>query len=194
MKGTDVTGGGRYPIRNNIIPAVLTALSLSVLVYILHLVSFELRYGNGSAAIVFASFSASAFILFMTPRSKAAKTSKFVKSYFLGAILGFLGFLLTPVIGTYVTFFAIILVLSLLLIALRAEHPPGVAIAFAFLLYHIDYIGVIVVVIGVIIMLFIRLFLEKAVYVIEGDVEMLKRRERERPGRGRRPRRAKRSG
>ena len=166
-------------VRNVVIPSLLTAFSLAVLVYLLHIVSFDLRYGVGSSAIIFASFGASAFILFMIPRSKAARADKFVKSYLIGAALGIVGFYLIPILGAYVAFFFVMLLLALLLMAFRAEHPPGAYLFFDFLLYRIDYVGAVIVIVGVVVLLVIRLFLERAVYIIEEDIEELERREKE---------------
>ncbi|MCL4389255.1 MAG: HPP family protein [Candidatus Marsarchaeota archaeon] len=156
-------------IQRKIVPGLLTALSLVVLVYLLHIFSIGLETGLGSSAVIFASFAASAFILFMMPHIGAAKPSRFVKSYIIGAILGYIGFLLTGIIGLYLSIFIIIFALVLMLVLLDAQHPPGAGIAFAFLLYRVGWEGIIVVIAGVIIMLAVRYFLEKAVYTIEGD-------------------------
>ncbi len=156
-------------IQRKVIPGLLTALSLAVLIFLLHVFNIGLETGLGSSAVIFASFAASAFILFMMPHIKAAKPIRFVKSYIIGAILGYAGFLLTNIVGLYISIVIVIFVLVLLLVLFDAEHPPGAGIAFAFLLYHVGWTGIIVVVAGVLIMLFIRYILEKAVYVVEED-------------------------
>ncbi len=147
----------------------MTALSLVVLVYILHVSSIGLETGLGSSAVIFASFAASAFILFMVPHSNAAKPGKFVKSYVIGAALGYSGFLLSTIAGMYISIMVIMFALALLLVLLDAVHPPGAGIAFAFLLYRVGLAGIFVVILGVAIMLLVRYFLEKAVYTIEED-------------------------
>ncbi|MCL4379285.1 MAG: HPP family protein [Candidatus Marsarchaeota archaeon] len=156
-------------IQRKIIPGLLTAFSLVVLVYLLHIFSIGLETGLGSSAVIFASFAASAFILFMVPHSNAARPSRFVKSYLIGAVLGYAGFLLSGIVGMYISILVIMFALALLLVFLDAVHPPGAGIAFAFLLYRVGLAGIFVVILGVAIMLLVRYFLERAVYTIEED-------------------------
>lgn len=156
-------------VRRRVIPALLTSLSLVILIYALHIFSIGVETGLGSSAVIFASFAASAFLLFMAPHMKSASPMRFVKSYIIGALMGYLGYLLIGAVGLYISVFIVMSVLALLLIAFDAEHPPGAGIAFAFLLFRIGWPGVIVVGIGVVMLLFMRFFLEGAVYTIEED-------------------------
>jgi CBS-domain-containing membrane protein len=162
--------GNETLIKNRIIPAVLTALTVSVLIFVLYYVNFDLSYGTGSSAILFASFGTSAFVMFMMPRSKAATISKFVKSYALATILGIFGFFLLDFLPLYVVAGLVIFLLALLMYMTRSEHPPGVGIAMAFVLYRIDIYGVLIVALAVVILLFLRIALERFVYIVETDV------------------------
>ncbi len=158
-------------IQRRVIPALLTSVSLVILIYLLHIFSIGIETGLGSSAVIFASFAASAFLLFMTPHMKAASPKRFVKSYIIGALMGYLGYVLITVAGLYVAIFVVMPLLALFLIMFDAEHPPGAGIAFAFLLYRVGWVGIIVVIVGVAIMLFMRYVLERAVYIVEEDFE-----------------------
>ena len=157
-------------LKNKVTPAILAALSTAILTYVLYYVNFDLSYGQGASAILFASFGSSAFILFMTPRSKSAKISRFVKSYALAAILGALGLYLVYVMPLFAAVGIIVLILSLLMYALDSSHPPAVGIALAFVLYRMEIYGVLIVILGVMLLLFLRIVLERFVYIIEEDV------------------------
>lgn len=157
-------------LKNRVIPALLTALTVSILTYILYSVNFDISHGAGSSAILFASFGTSAFVLFMMPKSKAAAISKFVKIYILGTILGVLGFFMLDFLPLYIVAGFIIFLLSILVYVTKSEHPPGVGIALAFVLFRIDIYGVLIVALAVVILLFLRVVLEKFVYIVEKDI------------------------
>jgi CBS-domain-containing membrane protein len=156
-------------VRTKLIPALLTAISLAILIFILHEFSIGIEKGIGSSVVIFASFAASAFILFMAPHTRAAKPSKFIKGYIIGGVVGYSGFLLSGLIGIYLTVFIAMFVLAILLVVLDAEHPPAAGITLAFLLYGVGYLGIFVVIIAALTMLLIRFFLENLVYRIEED-------------------------
>jgi CBS-domain-containing membrane protein len=156
-------------IRNKVIPAIVTALSLVIIVVVMGYLNFDLRYGLGASGIVFASFGGSAFALFMLPYSRTANVKRFVKSYIIGGILGYIGYIIVPYIGLAAATGAVVLVVSLLLVATGSEHPPALGIAFAFVLYRVDYIGIVVVMVAVLVLSFMRLIMLKYVYVIEKD-------------------------
>ncbi|MGI0090698.1 MAG: HPP family protein [Nitrososphaerales archaeon] len=148
---------------DKMIRLVSTAIALVLIIFSLDELNIGLLGPDfGSSAIIFASFSASTFILFMTPEAKAASSKRFIKSYVLGGIIGYAGFVLIGYIGLYLTSGLIIFVLSLLLWITDSEHPPGVALAFAFILYHVNYLGILVVIFGVVILVMIRILLERA--------------------------------
>ena len=158
-------------IRNRILPAAMTALSIAIVAYMLHVASLDILQASGLSVLIFASFASSAFVLFMTPRSRAAFPKKFVKSYFVAALVGYAGLLLTQPLGLYVAAFIVIFLVSLLLPLIRAEHPPAVGIAFAFLIFRVGISGIVTVILGVALLIFVRYFLERAVYLIEEEVE-----------------------
>jgi|GEM_PF-2090155 len=162
-----------HKIRNIAIPAFLAALSMLIVAYTLHYMNFDIAHGNGSGALIFASVGSSAFVLFMTPRAKAAHISKFTKSYIGAGIVGYAGFLIKPLIGIYVAIAFVVFMATIVLIMTRAEHPPAVGIAVAFVLYNVGFYGILVVVLSAALLIFLRIALEKAVFVIEHDVDNL---------------------
>ncbi len=75
-------------LKRRIIPAFLAGVSLAILVFLLQYFRIDEAYGLGSSAIIFTSFASSIYIMFITPNSRAAKASKFVKSYIIAGIIG----------------------------------------------------------------------------------------------------------
>ncbi len=157
-------------LKNKVTPAVLAALAIVILTYVLYYLGFDLQYGIGSSAILFASFGSSAFVLFLMPRSKAAAIDAFVKSYLLAAALGLVGFYMLGILPLYLVSGIILLALALMMYMSSAEHPPAVGIAMAFILYKIDIYGVLVVALGVVVLIFLRFVLERFVYILEKDL------------------------
>lgn len=154
-------------LRNIAVPAILTAISMMIILIALDYFHFDLAYGVGTTAIIFASFASSAFILFMTPKSKSAKVSRFVKGYVIGGIVGFCGSLMLAYVPLYITAAAVIFVVSALLYITDSQHAPAVAIAFAFVIFHIDMLGMLVVIAGALLLILLRFALERFVFIIE---------------------------
>ncbi len=162
-----------HKMRNVIVPAVLAALSMLIVAYALHYMDFDIAHGNASGILIFASMGASAFILFITPRSKAAHVSKFAKSYIAAGIVGYFGFAIKPLVGIYASLTIVMFIATMVLVLARAEHPPAVGIAVAFVLYNVGLGGILVVVLAMLLLIVIRIVLEKAVFVIGHDVDRL---------------------
>ncbi|MGC8538120.1 MAG: HPP family protein [Candidatus Micrarchaeia archaeon] len=162
-----------HRLRNVGIPALLAALSMLVVAYALHYMNFDIAQGNASGPLIFASMGASAFILFMTPRAKAAHISKFAKSYTCAGLVGYFGFMIRPFIGMYASLTAVVLIATIVLVLAKAEHPPAVGIAVAFVLYNVGAMGILVVILGMLLLIVMRILLEKAVFVMEHDVDRL---------------------
>ncbi|MCW6160281.1 MAG: HPP family protein [Candidatus Micrarchaeales archaeon] len=160
-------------INNIIIPAALTTFSLVLLIFVLNYVNFDIRSSFGAPAIIFASFGGSAFLLFMMPKSRTANIRRFVKSYVIAVVLGSIGYFLLQYIGLYYTSALVIFAASILLVVTDSYHASAISLLFAYLLYDISWVGDIVVLIGVVLLLLIRLYLEKYVFVLERDVERL---------------------
>lgn len=154
-----------------IMPAIMTAISLMALVAVLKYLNLNLIHGVGYSAIIFASFGGSAFLLFMMPEEKASDTRRFVKSYIIGGIIGVISSFILQYLGVFVAVGISIFAASMLLAKTDSMHPPGIAMVFAFIIYKVDYPSIILVVAGVAIMVVIRLFLEKAIFIIEKDIE-----------------------
>ncbi len=154
-----------------VISAIMTAISLMALVAVLKYLNLSLIHGVGYSAIIFASFGGSAFLLFMMPNEKASDTRRFVKSYIIGGVIGVISSFILQYLGVFVAVGISIFVASVLFAKTDSMHPPGIGLVFAFILYKVDYPSIILVVAGVAIMVVVKLFLEKAAFIIEKDIE-----------------------
>ena len=178
--------GGKVPIvresrlRNKIIPSLFAAVTIAILVFLMKYVRFDVLYGAGSSIVIYSSFAASAFILFVTPYARAAKVHRFVGAYLLAALIGVAGYYLSDYLGLYITIAIVVFAMALAMIESRVQHPPAIGIAFAFVLFHTGYVGVLVVLLGVVIMLGMRMVLESFVYELEQDAKKAIKKERER--------------
>ena len=63
------------------------------------------------------------------------------------------------------------LIATIVLVLAKAEHPPAVGIAVAFVLYNVGIMGILVVILGMLLLIAMRILLEKAVYAMEHDVD-----------------------
>ena len=178
--------GGKVPIvresrlRNKVIPSLFAAITIAILVFLMKYVRFDVLYGTGSSIVIYSSFAASAFILFVTPYARAAKVHRFVGAYILAAIIGVAGYYIADYLGLYITIAIVVFAMALAMIESRVQHPPAMGIAFAFVLFHTGYIGVLVVLLGVVIILGMRIALESFVYELEEDAKRVIKRERKR--------------
>ena len=57
------------------------------------------------------------------------------------------------------------------MIAKHSEHPPAAAIAFAFVLFKVGILGILVIALGVLIILSVRFALERLVLGFVKDIE-----------------------
>ena len=150
-------------VESPIFSALLFTISLVAMIAVLGYVNVGLEKGIGYSAVIFASFGASGFILFMMPRSFAAHRRVFVKSYMIGSVVGWSGSVLIGFIGIYAASAIVLLVMALALYYTKSEHPPGMALAFAFVLFRVGFAGVIITVVGVLLLLASKTF-EKKLY------------------------------
>ncbi|ASI13615.1 multipass membrane protein [Candidatus Mancarchaeum acidiphilum] len=162
-------------LKRRLTPAVLAGATLAILVLLLEYFRIDLLYGIGTSAIIFTSFASSIFIMFITPNSRAAKAGKFVKSYLLAAIVGYIGGFATIILPLFVVAGIVIFVLIVLMILTYSEHPPAAAIAFAFVLSHIGLAGIAIIIIGIAIVLALRFFLEKSIFEFERKIEKIEK-------------------
>ncbi|MEM0154577.1 MAG: HPP family protein [Methanothrix sp.] len=172
-------------LRFRLIPAILAGLNLAILVFFLQYFNIDKAYGIGTTAVIFTSFASSIYIMFITPNSRAAKNSKFIKSYAIAGIVGSLGGFGLAIMPLYAVAALVIFFVSILMIITKSEHPPAAAIAFAFVLFRIGYIGIIIIVSGVVIVVALRYVLEKTMFEVEREVfrlELKKKERRERLG------------
>lgn len=149
--------------RNNIlIPLLITSFVIVLLIFILNRVNFDIREISGASALIFTSFASSAFILFLMPYSKAAKRTRFVKSYIIAGVFGYTGFFLSRFVNFYIMAGIIIFVVSLLLFETDSEHPPAIGIAVAFMIFKIPIYGILTLIAGVFILVAARYIMQKA--------------------------------
>ncbi len=149
----------------------MVGVSIVVLVAALNYANLDLKYGTGYSAVIFASFGGSAFLLFMMPKAKASNIKRFIKSYIIAGVMGAIGYYILQYLGIYFAVGAMMFVSSVILVKTDSIHPPAMGIVFAFILYQVDYLGVIIVALGVIVVVIIRIVLERAAFIIEKDFE-----------------------
>ncbi|MCL4387660.1 HPP family protein [Candidatus Marsarchaeota archaeon] len=166
-------------LKHRIVPAILAGLALALLVFLLQYFDIDKAYGLGTSAVIFTSFASSIYIMFITPNSRAAKNSKFVKSYTIAGIVGSIGGLGLAVMPLYVVAALVIFFVSVLMIITKSEHPPAAAIAFAFVLFRIGVIGIIIIASGVIIVVTLRYLLEKTTFEVEREMLKVSLREKQ---------------
>jgi hypothetical protein len=166
-------------LKFRLIPAILAGLNLALLVFFLQYFNIDKAYGLGTSAVIFTSFASSIYIMFITPNSRAAKNSKFVKSYAIAGVVGSLGGLGLAIMPLYAVAALVIFFVSVLMIITKSEHPPAAAIAFAFVLFRIGYIGIIIIASGVVIVIALRYILEKTMFEVEREVLKVELREKE---------------
>ncbi|MEM0143772.1 MAG: HPP family protein [Candidatus Parvarchaeum sp.] len=148
--------------RNNIlIPLIITSFVVVFLIFVLHEINFDIRKVSGASALIFTSFASSAFILFLMPYSKAAKKTRFVKSYIIAGVLGYAGFFLSKFINFYIVTGIIIFIVSFLLFETDSEHPPALGIAVAFLIFKIPVYGILTLIAGIIILVTAKYVMQK---------------------------------
>ncbi len=170
-------------LKHRVVPALLAGIALAMLVFMLQYFNIDKAYGLGTSAIIFTSFASSIFIMFITPNSRSARNSKFVKSYILAGIIGYLGGYGLAYVSLYVVAALVLFFVSILMIITKSEHPPAAAIAFAFVLFHIGALGVLIIASGVFIVVAIRYILEKTMFEIERQtlkIKIMEQRRRER--------------
>ncbi len=144
-----------------LLPTIITTLSLLFLIFVLETLNVGLRKDIGYSAIIFTSFAGSAFIMFMMPYSHASNIRRMIKAYVIAGIFGELGYLLTGVIGFYAASALTLFFVALLLFETDSAHPPAMGIAFAFVIFQVNFTGLFVVVVGVTILVLIKVALEK---------------------------------
>jgi CBS-domain-containing membrane protein len=163
-------------LKHRVLPAIIGGVALAFLVFMLQYFNIDRAYGLGTSAVIFTSFASSIYIMFIMPNSRASRNSKFVKSYILAGITGFFGGLLLPYMPLYAVAAIVLFVVSILMIITKSEHPPAAAIAFAFVLFHIGYIGIIIIASGVVLVVVLRYLLEKSIFEIEREMQKVELR------------------
>ena len=144
-----------------LVPTLITTIALILLIYIFKVANLDLRSNIGYSLVVFTAFAGSAFILFMTPYSRASSIRRFIESYAIASIFGEIGYLLTGIIGFYPAAAVTLFVVALLLFETDSTHPPAMGIAFAFVIFQIDYVGLLIVVLGVALFAGIKIVIER---------------------------------
>ena len=164
-------------LKRRIVPAALAGVTLSMLVLLLEYSKVDALYGYGTSIVIFTSFASSIFIMFIMPSSRAAKMGKFVKSYVLAAIVGYLGSMAVGILPLFLISGIVIFALAVLLILTNSEHPPAAAIAFAFVLFHVGEFGILIIATGIAVILLFRYVLEKSIFELEHEVKKIEKAE-----------------
>ncbi len=133
-------------IPKKIINSFAAGLTIGITILILQIVHFNLDYGIGSSAIIYSSVGSSAFILFVMPKSRAAKNSAVIISYVVASIVGYFSYFVSQYSGLAVASTIAVALTGAVMIALRKEHPPSVGLALAFVLFRIDIYGIFLVI------------------------------------------------
>lgn len=171
-----ITGEGSYiRLKKRIVPAALGGITLSMLVLLLEYFKTDAIYGYGISLVIFASFAGSIFIMFIMPNSRAAKVGKFVKSYILAGIVGYFGSLAVGILPLFLISGIVLFALTVLLILTDSEHPPAAAIAFAFVLFHVGILGILIIFLCIAIILLFRYILEKSIFDLERKVKKIEK-------------------
>lgn len=160
-------------LKKRVVPAALGGVTLSMLVLLLEYFRTDAIYGNGISLVIFASFAGSIFIMFIMPNSRVAKIGRFVKSYIMAGIVGYLGSLALGILPLFLISGMVLFALTVLLILTDSEHPPAAAIAFAFVLFHVGIFGIFIIFLCVAIVLLFRYILEKGIFELERKVKKM---------------------
>jgi len=143
-----------------IVPALFTSLSVVILIAMFDYANYGLSHKAGASAILFASFASSAFLMFIFPESKTAKMARFVKSYIIGGVMGVAGFMLLPLIGTYLSVGIILFAMAIMLVWTDSVHPPAMGLALAFIIYNVGYTGIAIATVGVVMLIIMKKFID----------------------------------
>lgn len=143
-----------------VMSALFTSLSVVALIAMFDYANYDISHKAGASAILFASFASSAFLMFIVPESKAAKMSRFVRSYIIGGVMGAIGFTLLPFIGTYLSVGIILFATALMLIWTDSMHPPAMGLTLAFIIYDVGYTGIAIAAIGVVMLIIMKKFID----------------------------------
>ncbi len=153
-----------------IMNAIAAGITIAIVVLVFQALKFESVYGTGSGAIIYASVGASAFILFIMPKSRAASKTALIVSYVLAGVVGYLSYTLSIYMGDVIASAVAVASISSLMVILRQEHPPAAGLALAFVLYGIGPYGIgLVVSLGVLIVM-ISYTLEALISGVEKEI------------------------
>ncbi len=133
-------------ISKKLVNSIAAGLTIGIIIMILQLVHFNLAYGFGSSAIIYSSVGSSAFILFVMPKSRAAKSSALIYSYMMAGVAGYLSYSLLQYVGLAAASVVAVSLTGALMVVFKKEHPPSVGLALAFVLFRIDVYGVLLVI------------------------------------------------
>ena len=167
MKSKRMRSKSNNLLARTLVPSLLAGFTIALLVSVLSYLRVDLAYGTGTSLVIFTSFASSIFIMFLMPHSTAAKSDKFVKSYVLAGIIGYVGSLGLAFMPLAAVAGLVVFVLALAMIATHSEHPPAAAIAFAFVLFKVGIIGILVIALGIMVILAVRFALERLIFRFE---------------------------
>jgi hypothetical protein len=91
-------------------------------------------------------------------------------SYLLAGIIGYLGSMALPLMPLFVVVGLVMFFLIIAMIMTDSEHAPAAAIAFAFVLFRVGILGIIIIASAVAIILAIRFVLEAMIFRFEKGI------------------------
>jgi len=160
-------------MKKSIIPAILLGITVAFLSFLLDITEHELIISSSSKLLIFASFGSSAFIMYMMPESDSAHVDKFVKSYLAAGIIGFISTLIVPYIGLFYSIAVAETFIAIVLIVIKAKHPPAAAIGIVFLLSSVGLYGIIIIIVGIVTISVMTKVLMKTVSKAEVEIKKI---------------------
>ena len=129
-----------------IVNSIAAGITIGLIVLIMESLHFDATYGLGSSAIIYASVGASAFILFVMPKSRAASKLSVVVSYVIAGLVGYFSYYSSAYIGLAAAATVAVGLTGILMVLLGKEHPPSAGLALAFVLFRVGLAGIALVI------------------------------------------------
>ncbi|MCL5017893.1 MAG: HPP family protein [Candidatus Parvarchaeota archaeon] len=133
-------------LSKKIINSIAAGVTIGLIVLIMESLRFDHTYGLGSSAIIYASIGASAFILFVMPKSRAAAKSAVTISYIIAGFVGYFSYYSSTYIGLAAAAALTVGLTGVFMVLSGKEHPPAVGLALAFVLFKVGLAGVLLVI------------------------------------------------
>lgn len=129
-----------------LVNSIAAGVTIGLIVLIMQFVHFDSTYGLGSSAIIYASVGASAFILFVMPKSRAAAKASVITSYIIAGFVGYFSYYSSAYIGLAAAAALAVGLTGIFMVLSNKEHPPAAGLALAFVLFKVGLAGVLLVI------------------------------------------------